>query len=156
MTPRTAARCRRLLDCHLGKRGDVCIPRKNVIELFRWSNRLKRWPRGPDVYHGKKEIYRHTIHTRITITAAETIYVSNKLRDISLGGAYIAIEAPLPEATTCTLDIDLIGPASLLRIQVEGEVVRAQEDGVAVKFTRIDLDSLLHLKTHDQGVYARS
>jgi hypothetical protein len=94
----------------------------------------------------KRKFTRIPFHTKITITAGENTYISNRLRDISLGGAFIILESVLPQATACSLDIDLIGPASLLRIQVEGEVVRAQENGIAVKFTRIDLDSLLHLR----------
>jgi hypothetical protein len=94
----------------------------------------------------KRKFTRIPFHTKITITAAETTYVSNRLRDIGLGGAFVVIEGAIPEGTACTLDIDLIGPASLLRIQVEGEVLRVHEEGVALKFTKIDLDSLLHLK----------
>jgi c-di-GMP-binding flagellar brake protein YcgR len=94
----------------------------------------------------KRKFTRIPFHTKITISAGETTYVSNQLRDIGLGGAFILLEGSLPAGTACTLDIDLIGPASLLRIQIEGEVVRAQQNGIAIKFTKIDLDSLLHLK----------
>jgi DNA-directed RNA polymerase subunit E'/Rpb7 len=31
-------------------------------------------------------------------------------------------------------------------MEVEGDVVRCEEQGMAVKFTRIDVDSLIHLK----------
>jgi c-di-GMP-binding flagellar brake protein YcgR len=94
----------------------------------------------------KRKFTRIPFQTEIKITAGEVTHVSNKLRDISLGGAFIFMKEALPESIPCVLDVELRGPASLLRIQVEGEIVRVEDDGIAVKFTRIDLDSLLHLK----------
>jgi PilZ domain len=94
----------------------------------------------------KRKFTRIPFHTRITVTNGETAYLSNRLRDIGLGGAFIFMDEFAPDGACCTLDIELIGPASLLRIEIEGEIVRVQRDGIAIKFTRIDLDSLLHLK----------
>lgn len=94
----------------------------------------------------KRKFTRVPFHTKIKVTSGGTILASNRLRDISLGGAFFIVDGSLPEGNHCILDIDLIGPASLLRIQVEGEVVRMEEAGIAVKFTRIDLDSLIHLR----------
>jgi len=73
-------------------------------------------------------------------------FVATVLRDISLGGVFIETTQRLPEGAPCALEIDLTGHASLLRIQVEGDVVRCEDDGIAVKFTKIDLDSLIHLR----------
>lgn len=94
----------------------------------------------------KRKFTRIPFRTEIRITAGEVTRVSDRLRDIGLGGAFIFIDDTFPEATPCTLDLELKGRASLLRIQVEGEVLRVEDEGIAVKFTKIDLDSLLHLK----------
>ncbi|HMK35664.1 MAG TPA: PilZ domain-containing protein [Desulfomonilaceae bacterium] len=94
----------------------------------------------------KRKFTRIPFHTEIRITAGEITHVSHRLRDISLGGAFVVLSDSFPVAACCTLEIELVGPASLLRVEIDGEVVRAQEDGIAVKFTKIDLDSLLHLK----------
>jgi hypothetical protein len=72
--------------------------------------------------------------------------VSHRLRDISLGGAFVSSDESLPLGTRCSLSIDLVGPASLLRIRMEGEVVRSDRAGIAITFTRMDLDSLVHLR----------
>ncbi len=95
----------------------------------------------------KRKFTRIPFETTIKVTAGTTVIVSNRSRDIGLGGAFVVTEGTsLPESTSCVLEIDLIGPASLLRIQVEAEVVRVDEEGMAMKFTKIDLDSLVHLR----------
>jgi hypothetical protein len=103
----------------------------------------------------KRKFTRVLFETTIKITAGKTVIVSNRLRDISLGGAFVSTSGTsLPAGTSCILEIDLIGRASLLRIQIEGEVVRSDEEGMAVKFTKIDLDSLVHLR-HLIAVHAQ-
>ncbi len=95
----------------------------------------------------KRKFTRIPFETTIKVTAGETVIVSNHSRDIGLGGVFVFTEGTsLSESTSCLLEIDLIGPASLLRIQVEAEVVRVDEEGMAMKFTKIDLDSLVHLR----------
>ncbi len=103
----------------------------------------------------KRKFTRVLFETTIKITAGKTVIVSNRLRDISLGGAFMSTSgSSLPEGTSCILEIDLIGRASLLRIQIEAEVIRSDEDGMAVKFTKVDLDSLVHLR-HLIAVHAQ-
>jgi hypothetical protein len=94
----------------------------------------------------KRKFTRIKFDTEVKLTADQTVIVSNQLRDVSLGGAFVCSPQTLPKGTICVLEIKLVGPASLLRIGVEGQVVREEEDGMAVKFTRIDLDSLIHLR----------
>jgi hypothetical protein len=94
----------------------------------------------------KRRFSRAPFQMEIRVIADDRIVVSNHLRDISLGGAYIVVDRPLPEGMPCILSIDLIGPRSLLRVEIEGEVVRVENEGMAVKFTRIDVDSLVHLR----------
>jgi PilZ domain len=106
-------------------------------------------------YDEKRRFTRVLFETTIKITADKTVIMSNRLRDISLVGAFVFTSGTsLPESTSCVLEIDLIGRASLLRIQVEAQVIRADEDGMAVKFTKIDLDSLVHLR-HLIAVHAQ-
>ena len=102
----------------------------------------------------KRKFTRTPFRTEIRVISDDRIVVSNHLRDVSLGGAYILVEKPLDEGTLCILSIDLIGPRSLLRVEIEGEVIRVEDQGMAVKFTRIDVDSFVHLrhliKVHSQ------
>ncbi len=109
---------------------------------------------GPMLMNEKRKFTRTPFETEIRVVTDDHVAISHRLRDISLGGAFIALKTPLPEGAPCILHIDLIGPKSLLKIEIEGEVVRKEEEGMAVKFTRIDLDSLVHLrhliKVHSQ------
>jgi hypothetical protein len=94
----------------------------------------------------KRQFTRVPFRTEAKISTSDTVISSNNLRNISLGGAFVEVKDRLPEGELCVLTVDLIGPASLLRIQVDGYVVRVEDAGIAVKFTRIDLDSLIHLR----------
>ncbi len=46
----------------------------------------------------------------------------------------------------CELALALSGSTSELRLEMKGEIVRIDENGVALHFTEIDLDSFYHLK----------
>lgn len=94
----------------------------------------------------KRKYTRVPFSTKVRITTDFKCIVSERMRDISLGGAYFFVDETLPDNTPCTLNIELFGPASLLSIEVEAEVARSDGKGMAVQFTRIDLDSLIHLR----------
>lgn len=94
----------------------------------------------------KRKFTRTPFETEIRVVTDDRVAISHRLKNISLGGVFILLENPLPAGSPCILNIDLIGPKTLLRIEVEGEVVRAETDGMAVRFTRIDVDSLVHLR----------
>jgi hypothetical protein len=94
----------------------------------------------------KRQFTRIPFRTEAKISTGSRVISSNNLRNISLGGAFVEVNEHLPEGEFCVLSVDLIGPASLLRIQVDGYVVRVEDDGMALQFTRIDLDSLIHLR----------
>ena len=101
----------------------------------------------------KRKFTRVPFETLVTLTAGEKVAKVHGIRDISLGGAFIITEDTLPEKSMCELTLSLIGPATLLRIEIEAEVLRSEEEGIAVKFARIDLDGLVHLK-HFIAVHA--
>ncbi len=94
----------------------------------------------------KRKFTRVPFQTEITVTAGEKVIVAHGIRDISLGGVFIVTDESLAEKTPCELSLRLVGRVSLLLIEVEAEVVRSEEPGIAVRFTRIDLDGLVHLK----------
>jgi len=93
----------------------------------------------------RRRFTRTPFETEITVRAGERLLVSNRLRDISLGGAFIIVKESLAPGTSCTLGFDLVGPHSRLHIEMQGDVVRSEPAGIAVRFTKIDLDSLVHL-----------
>jgi hypothetical protein len=94
----------------------------------------------------KRKFTRVPFSTRVRIIAESKALASDRMRDISLGGAYVYIDEKLPERTPCTVNIELFGQASLLSIEVDAHVARVDSKGMAVEFTKIDLDSLVHLR----------
>jgi c-di-GMP-binding flagellar brake protein YcgR len=102
--------------------------------------------KGSKLVQEKREFTRVDFETAIQVSTEELSITSSRTRNISLGGLFIYTGELLPRGAECVVNIELIGPATLLRIRVEGEVVRVEEDGVAVRFTRMDTDSLIHLK----------
>lgn len=94
----------------------------------------------------KRKFTRVPFETAVRVSTEEVNVTSSQIRNVSLGGMFIHTTERLPIDARCKIEIDLIGPASLLRIQMEGEVIRVDPEGVAVKFTKMDMDSLIHLK----------
>jgi c-di-GMP-binding flagellar brake protein YcgR len=102
----------------------------------------------------KRKFTRVPFETTVTVTVGSKVIVSRTLRNISLGGMYLYSGDDLPTGSVCVLDIELKGPVSLLLIQAEAEVVRIDPgEGVALKFTKIDVDGLIHLR-HVIRIYA--
>lgn len=95
----------------------------------------------------RRKFTRIPFRTQVQVEFDEGILLIKTLKDLSLGGAFLICERPaIPVGSECTLQIELIGPATLLRIKLEAQVVRLDKDGVAVAFTKTDLDSLVHLR----------
>jgi predicted lipid carrier protein YhbT len=67
-------------------------------------------------------------------------------RDISLRGVFIKTSDTLAVNTHCDVEITLTGLKEELMLKMEGHVVRATQDGYAIFFESVDLDSYTHLK----------
>jgi hypothetical protein len=94
----------------------------------------------------KREFTRVPFKTEVKLSASGKTIISNKLQNISLGGAFISSDETFPLGAVCLLEIKLTGPATLLKIGIEAKVVRTEDNGIGVKFTRMDVDSLIHLR----------
>lgn len=68
-------------------------------------------------------------------------FVNLVTRDVCGGGAYFYTEEPLPEGTCVKIDLILLtDPVKSVQddqalVKLRGEVVRAEEDGMAICFT---------------------
>ena len=94
----------------------------------------------------RREFSRVNVELSIMVSPRDADRGRKALKNISLGGAFWADDNPLPAGTECTLHVELSDSSSPLNAEVEGEVVRADEHGVAIRFTSIDLDSFLKLR----------
>ncbi len=88
---------------------------------------------------------RSSISARAELRLHTGVLMEGNSRDISLTGIFIHTDRMLPVGNTCHLTVVLEGGASEFRIDTKGEVVRVDEDGIAVEFYEVALDSLQHL-----------
>jgi hypothetical protein len=68
------------------------------------------------------------------------------VRNLSLKGMLVAVPESHPVGEVVDIKIFLAHDDPMVMIEVVGEVVRADAEGIAVKFTRVDLDSFTHLR----------
>ena len=88
---------------------------------------------------------------RTSVSIAEAgdngrIIESEDTRDISLKGIYVLASSPLPAGTQCNVILRLSGSSSELSLMIDGEVVRNDSEGMAIRFRQMDIDALIHLK----------
>ena len=69
-----------------------------------------------------------------------------ELCNLSVGGCLLPIAEDFKEGTACHVKILLSGTSSEMNIRIDGEIKRSEPGTVAVKFIRIDPDSLFHLQ----------
>jgi hypothetical protein len=65
--------------------------------------------------------------------------------DISLKGLYVASRQPLPARTACHITLQLGPQEHPIRITLEGTIVRATDEGMAIEITSVPPDSFSHL-----------
>jgi len=90
-----------------------------------------------------REFSRTKVHAEADITIGKT-RIHGRVSDLSVRGVLLLSRDRFPEKTECTVDLYLAGHC--LRISAKGRIVRTLEDGLAVEFTGIDLDSFEHLR----------
>ncbi|MDY6973586.1 MAG: PilZ domain-containing protein [Thermodesulfobacteriota bacterium] len=94
----------------------------------------------------KRRFTRVPFKVEAEMSANNTLYRSEEIDNLSIGGCLLPIAADLDPGTECRVGILLSGSSSELNVRIEGEVVRQVPGAVAIKFTRISPDSLFHLQ----------
>ena len=84
------------------------------------------------------------MHTEITVD--DRTYSTDNITNLSVGGCLLPVKVDLEPETPCRIAITLEGTTDEMAIRIEGEIVRATPEGLAVKFVRIDPESLFHLQ----------
>ena len=72
--------------------------------------------------------------------------VSGKIENLSMKGLFL--KAAAADVGTGPLEVTILlsGSSSKLSIELTGKVVRKTENGMALQFLEMDLDSFIHLK----------
>lgn len=89
---------------------------------------------------------RVTFHTTVDIRFRDADCIGCETRDLSVKGVFVLGVHGRTVGETCEVTLCLCGSSSELCMKMKGEVVRELEDGVALSFVEVDLDSFYHLK----------
>ena len=84
------------------------------------------------------------MNTEIEIN--DDTYSTDNITNLSVGGCLLPIDIEPQPGTDCRVKISLEGTAEEIAIRIDGEIVRSIPEGLAVKFVRIDPESLFHLQ----------
>ena len=94
----------------------------------------------------KRRFTRVSFSVKAELTVNNALYTAEEITNLSVGGCLLPIEADLESGTVCLLKILLSGTATEFSIQVEGKIVRCKSGTMAIRFTKIETDSLFHLQ----------
>lgn len=107
----------------------------------------------------KRKLSRVLFHIQALLKKGHQVY-RGKVDNISLKGVRIEMSEGMDQlhpGDRVGVTIDLTGDSSDLKVQVDGEVIRWEDEGfIALKFIHMDLDSFVHLKnimTYNSGDY---
>lgn len=94
----------------------------------------------------KRRFTRVPFRLEAELSVDNILYKAGEIKNLSIGGCLLPITVDLAPGTVCLLTVVLSGTSSELSVRAEGLIVRCTPGGVAVRFTRIDPDSLFHLQ----------
>ncbi len=93
----------------------------------------------------KRRFTRVQFRVQAEITVNDVKYTTDQIKNLGIGGCLLPIKADLNAGSECTLKILMSGASSELTLEIEGEIIRCDQEMMAIKFTGIDPDSLMHL-----------
>lgn len=80
------------------------------------------------------------------MTVGDTVFNTDEISNLSIGGCLLPFDVPYTEGTPCQVEILLNEEDPEMIVSVDGEIIRQEHGMIAVKFIRIDPDSLFHLR----------
>ena len=94
----------------------------------------------------KRRFTRVPFKTKTKLTVEGKLFTADELYNLSVGGCFLPVAADMKVGAAVSLSIALSGTDTDVHVRVEGEIIRSESNGVAIKFTEIDPDSLIHLQ----------
>lgn len=101
----------------------------------------------------KRNFSRITFNVGAVIKWQEQSY-KGEVDNLSLQGMFARIGDRLPEGEEVDITIYLTGVSPQIPVNLQGEVIRNTDEGVALKFIRMSTDSFIHLRNimaHNTG-----
>ncbi|SFM66322.1 PilZ domain-containing protein [Thermodesulforhabdus norvegica] len=74
------------------------------------------------------------------------VTTTGRIRDLSLKGMYVSTEKSFPQGSGVDVTILARTPAAELTLKLDGRVLRSEPEGMALEFSKMDLDTFIHLK----------
>ena len=94
----------------------------------------------------KRRFSRFPFKVKAEVRIENIEYYAAEINNLSIGGCLLSLAGKQKPGTKCSVKILLSGTSSEVSIRVEGTVVRCDRGAFAIKFDRIDPDSLFHLQ----------
>ena len=94
----------------------------------------------------KRRFLRFPFKMKAELATPGKVYDVTRISNLSIGGCLLPVGDELKPGTRCTLRIKLSIKGEEPNVSVEGVVMRNDGEEVAIKFTKIDPDSLVHLQ----------
>ncbi|MBW2622478.1 MAG: PilZ domain-containing protein [Deltaproteobacteria bacterium] len=85
-------------------------------------------------------------NTLATLIGPEGTLTRLVTSDISLNSLHVESEVIWDPGTRMEILLHLTGASSNLSLRMEGRVIRAEQEGMAIEFSKIDIDSFFHLR----------
>jgi hypothetical protein len=92
----------------------------------------------------KRRFSRIIFNVKGKLTVDNDVYLVDRIANLSVGGCLLEIEADFSLGSDCKFTILL--PRMAPGVDVFGEIVRAGDGEVVLKFTTIDQENLFHLQ----------
>jgi len=97
--------------------------------------------------HDKRKKQRVDFKTKITLkTDQSELNIEGSSKDLSLKGIFIHTNEDIALNTKCDIEIYLTGMTEKFVLNMQGITIRQEDNGIAVEFISMDLDSYTHLK----------
>ncbi|NIA14308.1 MAG: hypothetical protein GWP08_09510 [Nitrospiraceae bacterium] len=90
----------------------------------------------------KREFTRSAVGVPVEVTSASGDVIEATGSDIGMNGLHVCCPKPLAVGTECTTTLVLQEGEAQMRVKAEGKVVRADDSGMGIKFTGLDVDSV--------------
>jgi hypothetical protein len=94
----------------------------------------------------KRRFTRVPFQVEAELVVGDTTYPVDDIKNLSVGGCLVSMEANLSVGTVCKIAIKLGEPESGLSVEVDGKIVRTPPKAVAIQFTGVSIDNLHHLQ----------
>jgi hypothetical protein len=101
----------------------------------------------------KRDFTRVPFETK-AVVSWESRSITGTVENLSLKGLYLKTSEKINDDEEISIKIFLTGSSSRLSIDLDGTVLRSENDGMAIKFKKIDIDSFIDLKnvvSYNQG-----